>query len=113
MVNEIAVVLLYGLFGWKVAAIYLGMGPVVAILSGWVIGRMRMENHLEDWVFQIQPGGGSIAEPRKNWAERIRYGFEAVRDIVGRVWIYVVLGIVVGAGIHGYVPEGIMAGFIA
>jgi hypothetical protein len=112
MVNEIAVVLLYGLFGWKVAAIYLGMGLVIAILSGWVIGRMHMENHLEEWVFQIQAGNNSVTEPRKNWEDRIHYGLEAVRDIVGRVWIYVVLGIAVGAGIHGYVPEGIMAGFM-
>ena len=112
MVNEIAVVLLYGLFGWKVAAIYLGMGLVIAILSGWIIGRMHMEKHLEEWVFQIQAGDNSVTEPQKNWADRIRCGFEAMRDIVGRVWIYVVLGIAVGAGIHGYVPEGIMAGFM-
>ena len=112
MVNEIALVLLYGLFGWEVAAIYLGMGLFIAIVSGWVIGRLGMEKHLEDWVSEIQAGENNYSEPRQNWADRIRAGADAVRDIVGKVWLYVVLGIAVGAGIHGYVPEGIMAGFM-
>jgi hypothetical protein len=112
MVNEIALVLLYGLFGWKVAALYLSTGLVIAIVSGWVIGRLRMERHLEEWVYQIQAGENTFSEPQKDWVERIRYGLDAVRDIVGRVWLYVVLGIAVGAGIHGYVPEGVMASFM-
>jgi len=109
MVNEVAVVLLYGLFGWKIAAIYMGTGLAVAIVAGWVIGRFRMERHLEDWVYQIQAGKVALNDGPKDWGARIRYGFEAVRDIVGKVWFYVVLGIAVGAGIHGYVPEGFMA----
>ncbi len=112
MVNEVALVLLYGLFGWKVAAIYLGTGVLIAIVAGWVIGRLRMERHLEEWVFQIQAGEVNLPETKQNWADRIRYGWEAVRDIVGKVWIYVILGIAVGAGIHGYVPEGVMASFM-
>jgi uncharacterized protein len=112
MVNEIALVLLYGLFGWKVAAVYLSTGLVIAIVSGWVIGRLRMERHLEEWVHQIQAGENTFSEPLKDWVERIRYGLDAVRDIVGRVWLYVVLGIAVGSGIHGYVPEGLMASFM-
>ncbi len=108
MVNEVALVLLFGLFGWKVAAIYLGTGLAIAIFSGWVIGRLGMERHVEDWVFQIKSGQpGPMAEPA--WSERIREGFAAVKDIVGRVWIYVLIGIAVGAGIHGYVPENCMA----
>jgi hypothetical protein len=112
MVNEIAVVLLYGLFGWKIAAIYMGTGLAIAMVAGWVIGRLKMERHLEDWVYQIQAGNDVIDSGPKDWVERIRYGFEAVRDIVGRVWFYVVIGIAVGAGIHGYVPEGLMASFM-
>jgi hypothetical protein len=112
MVNEIAVVLLYGLFGWRVTAIYLGTGLVIAIVAGWVIGRLKMERHLEDWVYEIQAGTTDLDSGPKDWIERIRYGFEAVRDIVGKVWLYVVLGIAVGAGIHGYVPEGMMASFM-
>lgn len=112
MVNEIALVLLYGLFGWKVAAIYIATGLFIAIVAGWVIGRMRMERHLEDWVFGMSAVSGDVPEGPSGWEARFRYGVEAIRDIVGKVWIYVALGIAVGAGIHGYVPEGIMAGLM-
>jgi len=108
MVNEIALVLLYGLFGWKVAAIYLGTGLGIAILAGWVIGRLRMESHVEEWVYKTT-AGVSGTEEELDWSGRIHAGLDAVRDIVGKVWIYVVLGIAVGAGIHGYVPENFMA----
>jgi len=111
MVNEVALVLLFGLFGWKVAALYLGTGLAIAIVSGWVIGRLRMERHIEGWVFQTQVGAaGAEAEP--DWPARVRLGVEAVKDIVGRVWLYVLLGIGVGAGIHGYVPENFMAAIL-
>jgi uncharacterized protein len=109
MINEIALVLLYGLFGWKVAAMYLSTGLLIAMSAGWVIGRLRMEGHLEDWVSEIRAVDGGYDEPKKNWADRIQYGLDAVRDIVGKVWKYVILGIAVGAAIHGYVPEGFMA----
>jgi uncharacterized membrane protein YraQ (UPF0718 family) len=112
MVNEIAVVLLFGLFGWKIAAIYMGTGLIIAMVAGWVIGRLKMERHLEAWVYQIQAGNVAVESGPMDWGERIRYGFAAVRDIVGKVWLYVVLGIAVGAGIHGYVPEGLMASFM-
>ncbi len=56
MVNEVALVLLFGLFGWKVAALYLGHRPVIAIVAGWVIGRLRLERHVEPWVYQMQRG---------------------------------------------------------
>ena len=112
MVNEVALVLLYGLFGWKVAVIYLSTGLAIAIIAGWVIGRMKMERHLEDWVYEIQAGQVAVEKGPEGWVERIRYGFESVRDIVGKVWFYVVIGIAVGAGIHGYVPEGLLASFM-
>ena len=108
MVNEVALVLLFGLFGWKVAALYLGTGLLVAIISGWVIGRLHMENHVEDWVYETKTGT-SVEDCALDWSARIRLGLAAVKDIVGRVWLYVLLGIAVGAGIHGYVPENFMA----
>jgi uncharacterized membrane protein YraQ (UPF0718 family) len=108
MVNEIAVVLLFGLFGWKIAAIYTATGLLIAIVAGWTIGRFKMQRHIEEWVFQAQMGEGTVEEST-NWEGRIRYGLDAVRDIVSRVWLYVVLGIAVGAGIHGYVPQGFLA----
>jgi uncharacterized membrane protein YraQ (UPF0718 family) len=112
MVNEVALVLLYGLFGWKTAAIYMGTGLAIAMIAGWIIGRLKMERHLEAWVYQVQAGTVQLEEGPKDWVERIKYGVDALKDIVGKVWIYVVLGIAVGAGIHGYVPEGFLAGFM-
>lgn len=109
MVNEIALVLLCGLFGWKVALIYLSTGFLIAIVAGWTIGRLHMESHLEDWVHEIRASENNDLDSGMNWGERIHYGLDAVRDIVGKVWTYVVLGIAVGAAIHGYVPEGFMA----
>jgi uncharacterized membrane protein YraQ (UPF0718 family) len=109
MVNEIALGLLYGLLGWKVAAIYLGTGLFIAISAGWVIGRLKLENHIEDWVTQANAANLTMEEEKLTWNDRIVYGWDAVKEIIGRVWIYVILGIAVGAGIHGFVPEGVMA----
>ncbi|MFV0423144.1 permease [Oleidesulfovibrio sp.] len=110
MVNEIAVVLLYGLLGWKIAAIYMGTGLAIAIVSGWIIGRLGMERYIEDWVTQSQQGSmKGMPMHSMSWEGRVQYALDAVRDIVKKVWLYIVLGIAVGAGIHGYVPEGFMA----
>jgi len=109
MVNEIALGLLYGLLGWKVAVIYMGTGLFIAISAGWVIGRLKLENHIEDWVTQTNAANLNMEEEKLTWNDRIIYGWDAVKEIIGRVWIYVILGIAVGAGIHGFVPEGVMA----
>jgi uncharacterized membrane protein YraQ (UPF0718 family) len=109
MINEIALVLLFGMFGWKVAALYMGTGLVIAIVAGWIIGRLKLERHVEDWVYATKPGSSGLTEEDIGLAGRVAAGREAVRDIVGRVWLYVVLGIAVGAGIHGYVPTNAMA----
>ncbi|MFH1985958.1 MAG: permease [Pseudomonadota bacterium] len=109
LVNEIAVGLLYGLLGWKIAAIYMGTGLVIAIGAGWTIGRLHLERYVEDWVTQMNVNAAAIPEMRLSWHDRIVAGWDAVKDILGKVWIYVLLGIAVGAGIHGYVPEGFMA----
>ncbi|OFZ22564.1 MAG: hypothetical protein A2X94_03655 [Bdellovibrionales bacterium GWB1_55_8] len=107
MVNEVALVLLFGLFGWKVALLYFTTGLLIAIISGWVIGRMKLERHVEEWVYQAIAGEAEITS--LSWPERVAQGTAAVRDIVGKVWPYVAAGIAVGAGIHGYVPENFMA----
>lgn len=112
MVNEVALVLLFGMFGWKTALLYASTGLLIAVLAGWTIGRLRMERHVEPWVFEVRMGRSDLVEERLTWDDRVRFGTEAVREIVGRVWVYVVLGIAVGAGIHGYVPTGAMASFM-
>jgi uncharacterized protein len=109
MVNEIALALLYGLLGWKVAALYCGTGLFIAVSAGWIIGRMHLENHIEEWVTQMNTHSGDVEEDTLTWRDRIIAGRDAVREIIGRVWIYVIAGIGVGAVIHGYVPEGFMA----
>ena len=108
MVNEIALVLLYGLFGWEVAALYLVTGLVIAIVAGWVIGRLRMDRYVEDWVREIRMGDAEDIQELA-WPGRVSYAWQAVKDIVGKVWPYVLAGIAVGAIIHGYVPENFMA----
>jgi uncharacterized membrane protein YraQ (UPF0718 family) len=109
MVNEIALGLLYGLLGWKVAAIYMGTGLFIAIVAGWVIGRLKLEHHIEDWVTQTNVTGITMEEEKLTWNDRFVYGWDAVKEIISRVWIYVIIGIAVGAGIHGFVPSGVMA----
>lgn len=109
MVNEVALVLLLGMFGWRVAGLYMATGLLIAIVSGWIIGRLRMEKHVEEWVYQMQVGEAVETRECSDWLSRTIAGLDAVRDIVRRVWLYVVLGIAVGAGIHGYVPTNAMA----
>ncbi len=109
MVNEVALVLLFGLFGWRIAGIYAGTGLLIAMITGWTIGRLKMERYVEPWVYETQVGESPSGEERLTWEQRIRLGREAVRDIVGKVWPYMIAGIAVGAGIHGYVPENFMA----
>ena len=112
MVNEVALTLLFGLFGWKVALLYLGLGLSVAIVAGWVIGRLKMEAHLEDWVRAMPHTAATTADDELSLGERIDAGFTSVREIVGKVWPYILVGIAIGAGIHGYVPADFMASFM-
>ena len=111
MVNEVALALLFGMFGWKVAGLYLVMGLLVAIVAGLVIGELKMERHLEDWVRAMQnsQSDGAVETTALSWGERIDSGFSHVHEIVGKVWPYILAGIALGAGIHGYVPEDFMA----
>ena len=110
MVNEIALILLFGLFGWKVAALYVITGLLIAIVAGLVIGKLNMENHLEDWVRKIQMGETPQAMmEHKGWITRFQAGWAHVREIVGKVWPYVFAGIAIGAAIHGFVPQDFMA----
>jgi len=109
MINEVAVVLLYGMFGWKVAALYVGTGLLIAIVAGWVIGLLKLEKWVEPWVYETHLGNNGGEDEKITFGTRISLGYDAIKDIVGKVWLYVALGIAVGAGAHGYVPEDFMA----
>jgi uncharacterized membrane protein YraQ (UPF0718 family) len=112
MVNEVALVLLFGLFGWKIAALYLATGLAVAVVSGFVLGRLKLERYVEPWVHESMKAGARDADARLGIEARLEKGTKAVRSVVGKVWPWVVAGIAVGAGIHGYVPEGLLASFM-
>lgn len=111
MINEVALALLFGMFGWRVALLYMSMGLMVAIAAGVVIGKMNMEPYLEEWVRKLQNSspGGEYETGAVTWPHRFGEGVKHVREIVGRVWLFIVLGVALGAGIHGYVPENFMA----
>lgn len=112
MVNEVALTLLFGMFGWKVALLYLCLGLSVAIVAGWTIGRLNMEAYLEDWVRDMPKTSANFEDTGATLADRVQGGLAAVREIVGKVWPYILGGIALGALIHGYVPEDFMASFM-
>ncbi len=109
MINEVAVILLYGMFGWKVAAIYIGTGLTIAIVAGWIIGKLKLEKWVEEWVYATKLGEADDEEEKISVQKRISMGYDAVKEIVGKVWLYVALGILIGAAAHGYVPQEFMA----
>ncbi len=111
MVNEVALALLFGMFGWRVALLYMAMGLMVAVVSGVAIGKLKMERYLEEWVQQIQNSASvdDYEAESLSWPRRFSGGARHVREIVGRVWLYIVIGVGLGAGIHGYVPQNFMA----
>ncbi len=110
VVNEVALAMLFGLFGWQVAGLYLVTGLTIAIVGGMIIGRLRPERYVEDFVWQVQMGqqAGDVSY-KPTWDDRIREAGRSTKEIVGKVWPYVVIGIAIGAGIHGYVPEDFLA----
>jgi uncharacterized membrane protein YraQ (UPF0718 family) len=109
MVNEVALTLLFGLFGWKVAGLYLGLGLSIAIVSGLLIGRFKLEHLLEGWVREMPQVDAAVERDTLTLGDRVEAGFASVREVVGKVWPYILAGIAVGAGIHGYVPADFMA----
>ncbi|MDP3133022.1 MAG: permease [Burkholderiaceae bacterium] len=105
MVDTVALTLLFSLFGWKIAAIYLGFGMALGILAGLLIGALKQERYLEDWVREMPQVSAEMDQEHMTLADRVAAGMASVREIVGKVWPYVLGGIAVGAGIHGFVPQ--------
>ena len=104
MVNEVAVVLLFGLFGWKVTAIYVGTGLLVAIFGGIIIGKLKLEKWVEEYVFTFHNGQG-YEITKLTFKERLQYAKDSTADILKRIWLYILIAIGIGGFIHGYVPE--------
>jgi hypothetical protein len=112
VINEVALVLLYGMFGWKVAALYVTSGMLIAIITGLFIGRLGVERWVEEFVWKMQVQGAEDDSGKLTWEERFDRAREAVKEIVEKVWLYVLIGIGIGAGIHGYVPTDAMAEYM-
>jgi uncharacterized membrane protein YraQ (UPF0718 family) len=110
-INEVAIVMLLGLFGWKIAGLYILSGLVIAILAGFIIGRFKLERYVEDFVWQVHRNG-SNEEQKLTWPMRIERAWGSVKEIIGKVWLYVVIAIAIGAGIHGYVPQSALVGIM-
>jgi len=113
MINEVAVMMLFSLFGWEVGVIYILMGLVIAITAGWIIGMLHLEKWLQDWVRNLKFGESSNDNELLTIDDRIQAGKIAVKDILGKIWPYVILGIGVGALVHGYVPNDSLASLIS
>ncbi len=115
IMNEVAFVLLIGLFGWQVALLYLASGLTIGVVAGLVVGRLHLENHVENFVYAIKARGDQpalILEEKLAWRERFRQAADSTREIVGKVWLFVILGIGIGAFIHGFVPEDALTGIM-
>jgi uncharacterized membrane protein YraQ (UPF0718 family) len=109
MINEVALVMLVGLFGWKVAIIYILTGLIIAISAGYILEKLKLQKYVADWVFQIKSQQQNTTEEKLTFSQRIEAGIKAVKEIVGKIWIYVIAGIAIGAGAHGFVPDDFLA----
>ncbi|MDT8900331.1 permease [Anaeroselena agilis] len=107
MVNEVALIMLWGLLGWKIAAIYIASGVTIAIVGGYVIGRFKLEHLVEDYVYQIKMGDTEIIE--QTFADRLYYARDYTKEILKKVWPYIIVAIAIGGVIHGYAPEDFLA----
>jgi uncharacterized membrane protein YraQ (UPF0718 family) len=110
-INEIAVVMLFGLFGWRIAALYIASGLMIAIIAGYIIGQLKLERFVEDFVWKLQGNANTVVE-KLTWQDRIERAWGSVKEIVSKVWIYIVVAIAIGAGIHGYVPQDALIGIM-
>ena len=106
IVNEVALVMLIGLFGAKIAIIYVIAGVLIGTIGGMIIGKLGLEKYVEEYVFEIAMGKSQIQS--LNWRARVQFAKQNVKDIVKRVWLYMLIGIALGAIIHGYAPEDLL-----
>ena len=113
MINEVAVIMLFTLFGWKVGVVYILMGLLIAISSGWIIGRLKLERWLQDWVLKLKSGELSADTEKLAFKDRLRAGSVAVKEIIVKIWPYMLGGIAIGAIVHGYVSTDYMTSFLS
>jgi uncharacterized membrane protein YraQ (UPF0718 family) len=114
LISEVAFVMLIGMFGWKIALLYLISGATIGMISGFILGRMKLERYVEGFVYDIKPRANIELklEEKLTWSERISRSWDSTKEIVGKVFWFVIIGIAIGAGIHGFVPENALAGIM-
>lgn len=112
MVNEVAVILLLGMFGWKVTLIYVVTGLLIAVLSGFIIEKLKLQKYVAEWVFQVKTGNQDEEDVKLSVYKRVQSGYKSVKEIVGKIWLYIVIGVGIGAGAHGYVPEDFLGSLL-
>ena len=108
MINEVALVLLLGMFGWKIALLYIISGLIISIVSGIIIGHLKVENLVAEFIYKNK-FNGQLQLPEMTWKQRINYAKNYTIDIIKKVWIYIIIGIGIGAWIHGYIPADFLA----
>jgi uncharacterized protein len=112
MINEVALVLLLGMFGWKISLIYIVSGLFIAIISGIIIGKLRIENLIEEFVYSSKKNK-ELKSYELSWKVRLDYAKRYTLSIIKKVWIYIIVGVGIGAWIHGYVPMDLMVKYVA
>lgn len=109
MINEVALILLASMFGWKVAVIYVVTGLTIAVTAGFIIEKLKLQKYVADWVYKVKSQHKTVENQELNFDQRIEAGFNSTKEIVGKIWIYIIAGIAIGAGAHGYVPDDFLA----
>ncbi len=114
LISEVAFVMLIGMFGWKIALLYLISGTTIGMISGFILGRMKLERYVEGFVYDIKPRANIDLnlEEKLTWSERISRSWDSTKEIVRKVFWFVIFGIAIGAGVHGFVPENALAGIM-
>ena len=112
LVNEAAIALLWALFGFKVMILYVVSGVVIGIVGGMIIGKLKMESHVEDFVYKIKSKGSLVSESY-NFKKRCRFAYLEVVSIVKRVWVYIIIGVGIGGFSHGYLPEQLVTSYLS
>ena len=107
LINEVAAVLLWGLFGWKIALLYIASGWIISVIAGFILGKMHLEKYVEDYVYKIKIKQDLKLE-KKTQKERVKDAYDEVKSIIKKVFPYVLIGIAIGAFIHGYAPENLL-----
>ncbi len=107
IVNEAAFVILLAAFGWKIALIYVLSGVILGVIGGWLIQKLKLEKYVEEYVWKMQTGAGQMTDMSQ--MERVKYSLEQLKFIIKKIWLFLIIGIGIGAVIHGWAPGELLS----